>query len=77
MVGVVWFSMSPPMRVYLGFASGAPSAQLAFSLTMLDPTVVVVIDEGLSGGVLGGIVGGVVGVVTMVAIVMWMRYRNR
>ena len=81
--GVAWFSISSTKRV--GFASGAPSARLAFSPTVRDP-IVVVIDEGLSGGVMGGIVGGIVGssvilvfvgVVAMVAAVKLFRYRAR
>ena len=84
--GVAWFSISPPNRV--GFASGAPSARLAFSPTVppTEPPTVVVQDKGLSGGAVGGIVVGVVGcivilvsiaVVAMVVIAAWMRYKNR
>ena len=61
--GVGWYSLSPPQRI--GFASGAPSARLAFVLSMVAPGTVVRPEvpteaptkvEGLSGGVVAAIV---------------------
>ena len=74
--GVGWYSLSPPLRI--GFASGAPSARLAFVLSMVDPDTVdrtvtegpeePTQDEGMSVGVVAAIVTGCFFVILLTAM---------